>query len=213
MRKNIKRDFIEIQMPASMNSLSSLKLPDPGLYDYYTRLSNREIWLNDEVTDDLVEYTYQIMQWNREDKDIPVDERKAIKVYVNSNGGSVDAVWALCDVMKASKTPVHTVGLGNCYSSGAVLLMAGKKRFVLEHTSVLIHNGSTGMGSDVGRFINYADFTREIEARMKVYILDRTNISPELYENKYHQDWWMFADDAVKLGIATDIITSLDDIQ
>lgn len=211
--KNTKRDFIEIQIPDSIQSLSTLKLPDPSLLDYYKRLSNREIWVNINIDDDLVEYIYQIIQWNKEDRDLKIEDRKPIVVYVNSDGGSVDAVWAMCDAIETSKTPVYTVGLGKCYSSGAVLLMSGKKRFVFEHTKVLIHNGNTGMGSDVGRFINYADFTREIESRMKVYILKNTNISDELYEKKYHQDWWMFADEALELGIVTHMISNFDDIK
>ena len=46
-------------------------------------LENRRLFIND-VIDTIV---YHILRYNREDKDIPIESRKPILLYVNTNGG------------------------------------------------------------------------------------------------------------------------------
>ena len=69
----------------SVETLFNQSLPEPELLDYYNRFSNREIFINDFVDDLCVEYAKFIMDWNRADKDIPIEERKTIKIYITYN--------------------------------------------------------------------------------------------------------------------------------
>ena len=67
--------------------------------DIYTEiiknnLNDRRIVINQEITDDLLENVcLMILKWNTEDKNLPVDKRKKIFIYVNSDGG--DCVMGL----------------------------------------------------------------------------------------------------------------------
>lgn len=59
-------------------------------YTFFKALEDRQIILNSEVDDFLLErVAYQIIKWNREDKDIPAESRKEIEIFLNSPGGDV----------------------------------------------------------------------------------------------------------------------------
>lgn len=214
MNKNYSKDVITLELEKTMDDLANIKLPDPYLLDHYQRLSNREIYWNNDIDDIFVDLYQQILTWNKEDKGIPYDERKPIKLFINSNGGCVNSVFTIIDLIKLSKTPVMTIGLGKCLSSGGLLLMAGHKgmRYVLPSCQILIHDGSTGAMGNLSKVMDNLEFTKEQEAKIKEYILSSTKISEELYTANYRRDWWLFADEGIELGIADKIITDLDEI-
>ncbi|CAD5173233.1 unnamed protein product [Musa acuminata subsp. malaccensis] len=55
------------------------------------------------------------------------DQKKEIKLFINSPGGSVTAGMGIYDAMKLCKADVSTVCLGLLASMGAFLLAAGTK--------------------------------------------------------------------------------------
>lgn len=210
----MNKDFLTFEFGKTYEEMANVKLPDPTLLDYYNRVSNREIWINTEIDEAVVEWTQQILQWNREDKGIEPSERKVIKVFINSNGGCLNSIMHLITILQMSTTPVMTIGLGKCYSSGGLLLMSGNKgmRYIFDTTSVLIHDGGTGSTSDTGKFIDYAEYVKMTEKRTKDYILKNTKITEDEYDRNYRRDWWILGDEAIRLGVADKIITSLDEI-
>lgn len=210
----MNKDFLTFEFGKTYEEMANVKLPDPTLLDYYNRVSNREIWINTDIDEAVVEWTQQILQWNREDKDIEPSKRKTIKVFINSNGGCLNSIMHLITILQMSTTPVMTIGLGKCYSSGGLLLMSGNKgtRYIFDTTSVLIHDGGTGSASDTGKFIDYAEYVKMTEKRTKEYILKNTKITEDEYDKNYRRDWWILGDEAIRLGVADKIITSLDEI-
>jgi ATP-dependent Clp protease protease subunit len=163
----------------------------------------------DDATIDIALY---IKKWNEEDKDIPVQERKPIRILINSDGGSVDVVLHCIDMIQLSKTPIYTIGMGRVYSAGGLLLMAGHKRYIFKHTSCLIHDGWSGAFGSVGKMLDNLEFTKLMEEKMKDYILSKTKISEEVYDQNYRRDWFMFSEEMIELGIADEIVTDIDTI-
>lgn len=207
------KDFdIEILYADEVKPLTKGVLPDVDLLDFYNRLSRRHIFLNDIIDDALVEHSYQILQWNAEDKGKNIEDRTPIKIFINSDGGSLNAVLNFINVIKLSKTPVITIGMAKCYSSGGLLLMSAKERLIFADTSCLIHDGSTGAYGDTGKVMDNLEFTQKLEERVKKYILSSTKISIKQYEKNYRRDWWLFAEECIDLSIADRIITDLDEI-
>lgn len=211
----MNRDFItfDILGEANMSELANVKLPDITLYDYYRRLLNREILINVDIDEGVVEWTQLILEWNRYDAEhnIPIEERKKIKIWINSNGGDLNAIMHFIQVISLSKTPVMTIGMGKCYSSGGLLLMAGHKglRYIFSSTHALVHDGSAGCIADTGKLLDNLEYTKKIENETKEYILSHTLITEDLYERNYRKDWWMTSDDIIKYGLADEIITDL----
>lgn len=187
-------------------------LPDPGLLELYRRLKKREIVWNDDIDDATIDIALYIKKWNEEDKGVDVNDRKPIKIFINSDGGSVDSVLHVIDMIRLSKTPVYTIGMGRCYSAGGLLLMAGNKRYIFPHTSCLIHDGSSGAIGSIGKMLDNLEFTKQLEEKLKQYILASTHITEEVYNQNYRRDWFLFSDEMIDLGIADEIVTDIDAI-
>lgn len=160
----------------------------------------------------LVEEITAVLPHSHWHKGIAPEERKPIKIFINSDGGSVDTVLHIIDMIHLSKTPIYTIGMGRVYSAGGLLLMAGHKRYVFPHTSCLIHDGSSGAIGSIGKMLDNLEFTKELEKRMKEYILSSTRITEEVYDQNYRRDWFLFSEEMIALGIADEIVTDIDTI-
>lgn len=202
----IELDFGEIA------NLLDRTLPDPSLLEYYRMRTKREIMWNADIEDDILEVSLAIRKWNVEDNGIEADKRVPIKIFINSDGGSVDAVMNVIDLIKLSKTPVITIGMGKVYSAGGLLLMAGHKRYIFKHTSCLIHDGSSGAVGSIGKLIDNLKFTEKLEALIKEYIISSTKITEQMFDANYRRDWFMFSDEMIELGVADEIIDDIDTI-
>lgn len=187
-------------------------LPDPNVLEFYRRIRKREIVWNMDIDDTTVDVALYIKKWNEEDRGVPPESRMPIRIFINSDGGDVTAVMHVIDMITLSKTPVITIGMGKVYSAGGLLLMAGHKRYVFEHTSCLIHDGSSGAVGSVGKLLDGLRFTEASEKQIRRYILDRTKITEETFDKNYRRDWFLFADEMIQLGIADEIVRDIDQI-
>ena len=122
--------MLEFVITDEIKGLKDVNLPDPDLLYYYNMMDNREIFVNFDIDENLIVNSYDIIKWNKEDKNIPIEERKPIKIFINSDGGCLNSILNLIDTIKLSKTPIITIGMGKAYSAGGLLLMAGHKRYI-----------------------------------------------------------------------------------
>ena len=197
---------------ADAKDLMDMTLPDPKLLEYYRSLRNREIIWNDDIDDYMMDVPQYIIKWNREDVGIPIEERKPIKFWINSDGGNLNITLFTANVIALSQTPVTTIGMGRAYSSGGLLLMSGHKRLIFESTSVLIHDGSSGAIGDTGKVIDNLEFTKQSESRVRDFILSHTTIPGDLLDKNYRRDWFLFSDEIIKCGIADSIVTDITEV-
>lgn len=131
---------------------------------------------------------------------------KPILLYIASNGGSVDAGFALIDAIQTSKTPVYTINTGYWYSMGFLIGLAGKKRFAMPNATFLMHDGSNFIWTSGSKAQDQADFNRRVEARVKQYILDHSTLTSKEYDKKQRVEWYLFADEAKEKGFIDQII-------
>lgn len=197
---------------SDMSGVLDTSLPDPGLLELYRRLKKREIVWNDDIDDTTIDIALYIRKWNDEDKGVDIKDRKPIRIFINSDGGSVDTVFHVIDMIRLSKTPVYTIGMGRVYSAGGLLLMAGHRRYIFPHTSCLIHDGSSGTIGSIGKMLDNLEFTKRLEEKVKKYVLDSTHITAEMYDQNYRRDWFMFSEEMIELGIADEIVADIDTI-
>lgn len=173
-------------------------------------LKNRKLYLNSGIDmcsiEDVVKH---IIRYNVEDKGIPVEERQPIRLYITSPGGDVYAGFELIDVIENSKTPVHTINLGFQFSMGFLLGISGHKRFASKHSKFLWHDGTSGALNSSAKVRDEMEFQNRNEDRIRQFILEHTNIDPELYDSKLRVEWYMFADEAKELGVV-DYIVGID---
>lgn len=177
---------------------------------YLQDLKQRKLTLNSDVDQFSVsEIVKHILQFNADDKEIPVEERKPILLYVCSNGGEVDSGFELIDVIIASKTPVYTINLGYQYSMGFLIGLAGHKRFAAKNAKFLMHDGSNFIYNSGAKAQDQMEFQRRVETRVKNYIIERSSLTSEEYDSKLRVEWYLFADEAKEKGF-TDCIIGVD---
>lgn len=137
------------------------------------------------------------------------NRRKDIHFYINSFGGEVDATFAIYDTIQVLSCPVATYCVGQAYSGGSLLLVAGSKgkRFALPHAKVMIHQpqgGTAGQISDVqiqaDQYLKARDLIVDVYARHTTQ--DRAQIVKDL-----DRDFYMTAEEAKRYGIVDDILT------
>jgi ATP-dependent Clp protease protease subunit len=162
----------------------------------------RSIIINGEITQALAaSVTAQLLA-------LAAESDSEITIYLNSQGGHVEAGDTVHDMIRFIATPVRIVGTGWVASAGALIYVAVPKesRFCLPNTRFLLHQpagGSGGSASDI-----------EIEAREILRIRDRLNRifakatgQPlERIEEDTHRNFWLDAQAAVKYGLVGKVI-------
>ena len=145
--------------------------------------------------------------WNRRDEEegLNIEERKPIKIYIDSCGGSLTDAFTIIDSIRMSKTPVITIATGCAYSAGFFIFISGHKRIAYPHASFLYHEGSATNGGTASQFRNFADFYDIQLTQLKQIVLDYTDIDEDEYNKHKKDDWWMTAEDAINYGIADEI--------
>ena len=168
---------------------------------------NREVYIGDICSGLGQTVEGYIRFWNKYDdkRNIPIEDRKPIKIYIDSNGGCLSDTFTMIDAIKLSKTPVWTICTGAAYSGGFFTFIAGHRRFAYDHASFLYHEGATATGADAGKFRNYAEFYQKELEQLKEVTLKYTKITPEEYKEHIKDDWWMTADEALKYGVCDEI--------
>ena len=209
--KDYEDAMFEIDL-SDVEALMENTLPSPELLDFYRRLSNREVVWNTLIGDGIIDISLYILKWNKEDYDIPAEQRKPIKIFINSDGGDPTVIMNLADMIALSKTPVITIGMGRVYSAAGMLLMAGHKRLIFPSTTVLIHDGSGGVRGDTAKILDNLEFQRQYEERYCAFVVEHTKISEKVMKQNYRRDWFMFSEEAVSYGVADKIITDIEEI-
>ena len=139
----------------------------------------------------------------------PKEQAKFLNLVINSPGGQMHSAFALIDVMKGSRIPIHTTGLGLIASCGLLTFMSGEKgnRVITPNTSILSHQYSWGSyGKEHELFATVREFElstgRMLEHYKKCTGMNEKQIRQFLLPA---QDVWLSAKDAVKHGIADKI--------
>lgn len=194
-------------------NIENLQLPSPELVTYYRNLENRVLWLDSEIDDYWLEFSRKIIEWNREDKDIPIDQRKPIRLMFFSYGGSLDVNNTLIDTIKLSKTPVYGINVGQACSAGCFIYLACHKRFAFPNATFLVHQGSTeGISGTYNEVVSYImEYQRKI-GELIVYLKENTKIPDDILEEKIDTEWFISAKEAVQYGMCEKIIESLDEV-
>ena len=201
-------DEITIDLPVN---LIDTKLPDSYMLKYYTDLSHRIIWINEEITGDLThELTHYIIKWNRDDKDIPETEREPIKLLFDSPGGDLDAQAAICSMIKLSKTPVIGVAVGMVASAASYIYMNCHVRFALDSSYFILHKGSANLTGDYENIMSSIDdYKREVDKLVNL-VIEKTNYTEEEVREEIKKDWYIRAKEGLQRGLVDEIVSDIN---
>lgn len=170
-------------------------------------LDNRILVFNDQVDENVMEnYILRIIKWNREDINVPIECRQKIKLYIDCPGGETVTGLNFVDVILQSKTPIIGVAFSMAASMGYHIFLACHERVAFKNTVFLQHDGELVIQNSSSKAKDTMHFFDRMDKRLKEHVLSRTTMTEEFYDKVYDQEYWMFADDAQKLGIVNKII-------
>ena len=174
-------------------------------YDIYSRLlKERIIFLGGPIVDVVANAVIAQLLFLESE-----DEKKDIRLYINSPGGSVTAGMAIYDTMQYVKPAVATICIGVAASMGATLLAAGEKgkRFALPNSEILLHQV---MGGAEGQAVEIEIAARQIlrvKEKINGILAKHTGQKREKIENDTDRDFWLTAAEAKQYGVVDEIIT------
>ena len=163
----------------------------------------------------------QCLKWEEEDAEIlykhsqqirqlqdPRQLLKPIILNINSPGGHVDELMALVDMLESMPAPVITRAYGEICSCGFVLFCIGDERYIGPNTSLMYHELSYGIYGKDSEVRNFHDYSKKLQRRIDRLIKAKTGITLKQLDEwkKTNKDKWLEADEAVELGIATDLL-------
>lgn len=203
------KQVIEMLLGDDVNP--NLQLPDPSLVMYYNDFANRIIWIEGEIDDMVLDVTSKIIRWNREDKELPIKQRKPIRILFNSPGGSLDVEETLVSLIKLSKTPIYGIAVGMVASAASLIYLSCHKRYALPNAYFILHRGSM---SNLGGNFNeiqaaMADYKMQIE-KMEEFYIEHTEYTEEEVKKNIVTDWYIRGNECIEKGIVHEWVESID---
>ena len=162
------------------------------------------------TTGEIVE---RIIEINGEDKGKKRTSRKPIKIYINSPGGDLNEGFALIDAIKLSKTPVHTINVGQWSSMSFLIGITGHKRFSLPSATFLMHDGSSGAFGSTNKVQDLVEFERRFKDEViKKHVLAHSKMKGADYDALARVEYYLLPTDALESGFIDKIVTDIDEI-
>ncbi len=145
---------------------------------------------------------------------LAADSDDDITLFLNSQGGHVEAGDSIHDVIRFIKPRVRIVGTGWVASAGTHIFLAVDKedRVCLPNTRFLIHQPSGGVGGKVTDIAIQAEQIEIMRKRLAVIISEQTGQKLEKVLKDIERDHWMGTDEAIKYGILSKVIRSSDEL-
>jgi ATP-dependent Clp protease protease subunit len=171
--------------------------------DVFSRLMrDRIIWLSGPVNQNMCDIVQAQLMF------LASQEKKDIKMYINSPGGSVINGLGIVDVMRYIDSDIQTINLGMAASMGSILLSSGTKgkRSALNFSKVMIHQVSSGASGHVAD-----NRISQMESEKYNYILFKMLAEncgkpfDEVLESA-RRDNWLNSQESLDFGLIDEII-------
>ncbi|MCB6806714.1 MAG: ClpP family protease [Clostridium sp.] len=197
-----------------VGNIKDSDVPSPEEYTYWKDRKNRTFYIDYEIDEDysLVELAKIIIQMNIEEKDVKQEDLQPIRLFIHSYGGDIEQSLFFCDLVKASRIPIITIGMGVAMSAGFLIFLSGKRRYAFSHTSMLVHSGSAAFQGTAEQIEEaQKNYKKQIE-QMKSYILTNTDIDEKTFNKNRNKDWYLSSDELLKYNIIDEVITDITTI-
>ena len=171
-------------------------------------LKTRTILLSGEIRKGLAEKTIRQLLLMEAMGNEPV------RIFIDSPGGDADAGYAIFDMIRFIKPPVWTVGMGLVASAAAIIQLAAPKdrRLGLPNSHYLIHQPLSGIRGVATDIEIHARELEKLRAKINHLIAEETGNPVEQVEKDTDRDYWMSAQEAVKYGLISKVITNRDEM-
>lgn len=172
-------------------------------------LKSRSIIISGEINQELAEKVTTQLLILQEMGDEP------IKLFINSQGGHVEAGDTIHDMIKFIKPRVIVIGTGWVASAAITIYLGAEKqdRYSLPNTRYMIHQplgGFNGQATDIG--IEAEEIMR-VRKRINNIISEATGQPLEKVEKDTDRNYWLNACEAVDYGIVNKVISKYEELE
>jgi ATP-dependent Clp protease protease subunit len=173
-------------------------------FDIYSRLLKERIVFFGTELDDTVANLI-IAQLLHLEAEAP---GKDIRVYINSPGGDMTALFAIYDTMHLLRCDVSTVCIGQAASMGSLLLAAGAagKRFSLPNSRIMIHQPSGGAQGQATDIEIQAREILALRARLNEIYVRHTGQPLEVIQAAVERDKFLSPLEAKEFGLVDEVV-------
>ncbi|WP_295676117.1 ATP-dependent Clp protease proteolytic subunit [uncultured Empedobacter sp.] len=130
-----------------------------------------------------------------------------LEITINTLGGDVSEAFAIVQMLDDYKTKhnatIKTIALGECASSGVLLLLAGDIREVKSNCKPFIHNVWTTAQGDANDFINLGFDLEEANWKIALFYNERAGIDYDYARELMGLNTSLTAEECELLGFAT----------
>ncbi len=166
-------------------------------------LHTGRIFINGDIDEE------QSLSFIKNMKYLVLKKFKSIYIYINSDGGEVEAAMAIIDEIEMTiknGVKVITICAGKAYSCGAFILIYGSERYATKHSTIMFHPVQYELYEDYVRLQQkYSEFSiRQYEKFIKEIAKKCGNKTVKAV-NKFVRDVdeniWVDVHNAIKMGI------------
>ena len=163
--------------------------------------------IDEEAASDLISAMLVMAQT----KDEEAERAKDIKIFINTDGGSADEMFAIYDTINCCKKycDIQTIGFGKVMSAGTLILSAGTegKRFISEHCRVMIHSVNGGHQGEIHSIQNEMEQMVSLQNSYIKAMAKETNMSKKYIQGliKKKINIYSNSEEAIDLGLADEI--------
>ena len=148
-----------------------------------------------------------------ESTDSPNIMARSISMMISTHGGTASDMFSILDVMDMIKTrtcDIETFGVGKVMSAGVPILAAGSpgRRKVGRNCRIMLHNVMAGTGGTIFSMENELQEIKWTQERYIETLASYTKLTPSKIKKllKSQTDVYLSAEEAIKMGIADEII-------
>ena len=165
---------------------------------------NRNFYINEEITQKTAnDFQKFVNFWNEVEiiDESDTNESMPLNIFINSEGGDIDAALSIISVMRSSKIPINTHVYGRAWSCAFFISICGDYRVSELYASFLFHEGSALFGENAHKFLQFSSFYKKNLEQIRSIITHHTRITENDYQLHKNDDWWLTAEEALEYGI------------
>ncbi len=143
----------------------------------------------------------------------PIVVARSIAMMISTHGGVASDMFSILDIMdmvKERTCDIETFGIGKVMSAGVPILAAGTKgkRKVGRNCRIMLHNVMAGTGGTIFSMENELEEIKWVQERYIETLASYTKLTPSKIKKllKTQKDVYISAEEAIKMGIADEII-------
>lgn len=172
-------------------------------------LRARTVILSGEITQKLASTVSAQLLALSADSDAP------ITLFINSQGGHVEAGDTIHDLIRFVRAPVRIVGTGWVASAGALIYVSVPRdqRYCLPNTRFLLHQPAGGMGGTASDIDIEAKEIIRMRDRLNRIFAKATGQPLERIEEDTHRNFWLEASAAQRYGLVGKIIEKASELE